>query len=237
MRPDGELLCFQRPRNGGSIAAEISAELAASVALGLMLAFVSSLLPMDFARVAQVRTTPLNQMPAGKILFQTFFKILFDATDLISGHTFTVGKFGKPITVTRDTGKFFDMAVPRLEVFITYGPVDSKSIAIRSFKIKITPPLGVPGPEQGFSADLISTYPVKRFFLCIRMLLVLDKKMLGVLLEGIAAAHYGIVALDVLRHSSPMFKLPGHHVRSGIVGNVFDVTTPFKHQGFKAALG
>src|SRR5688572_21620449 len=98
-------------------------------------------------RVCNMGASGLDHMARWKMLFDTFFKILFNATQFKSRHHFTIWQFSESIPVAGNTGKFLNMTVPGFKIFIADGPVNSKAISYRSFKIKITPALCLPCPK------------------------------------------------------------------------------------------
>src|SRR5690606_14646745 len=108
---------------------------------------------------------------------------------------------------TRYSGEFLNMAVPFLDVLVANRPIYSKSIASRTFKIKIRPTLDLPGPKKGFSSHLISPDPVKGLLLHVRVFGVFHKKVHRILTEGIAAADHRIFVLNLLWNLTTMLKL------------------------------
>src|SRR5687768_722240 len=227
MRSDRQFLCRKRSGDGRCVAAEVSTELASSITLRLVLAFISLLLTMDLAGFRQMRAARLYQMTFGKILLDAFLEILFDTTDLKARHGFTVRKLGQPIFVAGNTGEFFNMRIPWLDIFVAYGPVDGKSVARGSFKIVITPPLSLARPQQRFSSHVITAYPSERFFLDEWLFVIFDSPVHCFL----AHESRELVVLALFKgNGAPVFKLPWRFPGSGIVLDVFDVTSALENE-------
>src|SRR5690606_10038777 len=71
------------------------------------------------------------------------------------------------VLCSRYTDKFFNVRIPRCNILVAYGPVYTVIEALRTGKFIITPPLRLPGPQQGLAPDLVPSYPLKRFLLYI----------------------------------------------------------------------
>src|SRR5690606_26848868 len=103
---------------------------------------------------------------------------------------------------------------------------DSKAVTRGTFKIKVAPSLCLPRPKQRFSAHLVSTNPIKWFFLYIRVFTVFHEKMHSILAKGITTAHDRRLVFDLLRNLAPVFEFPGHHICRRIVHIVPYVPSP-----------
>src|SRR5208283_2760842 len=63
--------------------------------------------------------------------------------------------------------ELFDVVVPRLKIDIANRPIDGDSFAQIRGEIQITPPIGLPSPEDRAATYLPSTNPAKWFvFAC-----------------------------------------------------------------------
>src|SRR5450432_683112 len=181
----GQVSCFLRPGNSGRIGTEISAERATPFAFASRLARIPALLNMYFPGFGQMSATALDHMTA-------FIKCIDPSTDF-RFHTvhfpgrqkIAVRQCVKAIKISADSCKMFYMEIPGRQLFISQWPFHRESIPPRSFKIIFTPSLCLPGPEQGFSAHLISPDPVKWFFLNVGMFIILYKKLLAGFVECI----------------------------------------------------
>src|SRR5689334_3895360 len=100
------------------------------------------------------------------------------------------------IFIATDSCKSFNMGIPWRKIIIAYGPVNGEAITCRGFEFKSTPTLRLPCPHQRFAAHLVTTYPVERFFLHIRMFFIFYEKMLGSFIECIAFTYYRIFFLN-----------------------------------------
>ena len=96
-----------------------------------------------------------------------------------------IGQAWDSIVVAADAHKLFNLSIKRGKVLIGNGPFDGVSIALWCVKFMLAPTLRLPCPNQGFSTYLVSTYPIKRLFLNVRMLLIFNKKLLRSRIIGI----------------------------------------------------
>src|SRR4051794_474538 len=99
---------------------------------------------------------------------------------------------GDPIHITADADKTFYIVIPGRQVLIAYRPVDTVAVLQVSFEIQVAPSVAGPGPKQAASPHSISSYPVIPLRLLIRVLQVIDIKMLVVLFKGIMPALYRV---------------------------------------------
>ena len=144
-------------------------------------------------------------------------KIIFNAGHFQSRQKFTIRKDVKVISVSRNTCKFFYIAVPRCNVFVTNRPINSKTITSGTFKIIGTPSLCLTGPHQRFTSCLITPDPIKRLLLNIRMFCILHKEMHGIFTKCITFTDDRIGIFYFLCEFIPMWELPWHLIRSGII--------------------
>src|SRR5687768_10819384 len=70
--------------------------------------------------------------------------------------------------------KRFDVIVPRCYILIPNWPVDSVTILCISRKIQVTPSIAHARPKQRTPSDDIAANPIKSFYFCIRIFLVVD---------------------------------------------------------------
>src|SRR5688572_24094024 len=146
MGTEGELIGLERPGNSGCVTAEVSAELATTVAHRLVLALAPALLLVYVLMVGDVGTPALDHVPLRIILFNCFLEILLDAAQLKTRSAFAVWQLRYSVFTAGNACKLFYMTIPGLEVFITDGPVNGKSIPHRTLKVVVTPALRLTGP-------------------------------------------------------------------------------------------
>src|SRR5690606_8741652 len=168
-----QITCLQRPGKRGCIAAEIRAVYTTPVTHSLIHTLGPSLVGMNGLRIGDVSTAGLNEVSVLIMFCKAFLEVLFNATHLEAGHALAVWKFRQTVTVTRNAGELLNVRVPGFQVFIPYGPVDSKTVACRTLKIEITPPLRLSCPEQRFSSHVIPAKPPKGLFLDERLFIFL----------------------------------------------------------------
>src|SRR5687768_16539729 len=72
------------------------------------------------------------------------------------------------------TNERFDVIVPGRDISISNWPVDSVTINCISRKIQITPLIAHARPKQRTPSDNIAADPIKSFYFCIRIFLVVD---------------------------------------------------------------
>src|SRR5690606_12345932 len=106
----------------------------------------ASLLGVDGLRIGDVCTAGLYEMPIVVVFLQTFLEVLFNATHFKSRHALAIREFRKSIFVACNTSELFNMRVPGLQIFVANRPVDSKTVACRTFKIEVAPALGLSCP-------------------------------------------------------------------------------------------
>src|SRR5690606_33948069 len=161
---------FRCPWQGGRIAAEVSAERTTALTQRTVLALRAPLLDVNRLRLGDVRTPRNDDMTVFITFLHRFLEELLYAIHRKRRQKFAVGKLGQSVFVSGNSGKLFYVAVPGREVPVTDGPVDGKTVAGRSFKVEVTPPLRMTRPEDGLAAHLVPTHPVERFFLNVRVL-------------------------------------------------------------------
>src|SRR6185312_10582053 len=96
------------------------------------------------------------------------------------------------INVATNAGKFFNIGIPGSQIIVAYMPVDRKAIAGRPFKIIFTPPLGLSRPQQALAAHLVTSYPIERLFLYVRMFSIFYEEVLRCFAKSIAPAYHRI---------------------------------------------
>ena len=164
------------------------------------------------------------------ILLNKITKVIFNTAHFQWRQKFTIRQNRKIVAVTRDACKFFNIAVPWCNVFITYRPIDCKTITCGTFKIICTPSLYLTCPHERFTTGLISPDPIKWLLLYVRMLSIFHKEMHGVFSKCIAFTDDRICIFYFLRKFISMWKLPRHFIGSRIIFKVLDFFTSFQNK-------
>ncbi|EKB47972.1 hypothetical protein B879_03433 [Cecembia lonarensis LW9] len=142
-----------------------------------MLAFCPALLQVNFLRFGDMGTATMDQMAILVIVLNDFLKMPFYTTQVKRLQKLSIRQLGQSIIVACNPRKFFYMAVPWGQVFITNGPINGISVSGRPFKVQIRPSLRLSGPKQRLPSHLISPCPLKRLFLYSLLFPLLHPKM------------------------------------------------------------
>src|SRR5690606_34892200 len=110
-------------------------------------------------------------------IFYAILHVLLQAVHLKGRQKFPVWEMRNTVTISTDAHKSLDITVPRCQIFISNRPINGYAFLCVGLKIQITPALGPPTPQERSPARLVSPYPIEGLFLLVRMLLVLDYKM------------------------------------------------------------
>src|SRR5690606_11649172 len=105
----------------------------------------------------------------------------FNTVQFEWGQEFPIRHCLDAVPVATDSYEFFNMGVPWGNFVIVYGPLWAITVFFWGLEFIIAPTLARPSPGQGFSAHLVSPDPIKGFFLYIGVVIVLYKKMGGLL--------------------------------------------------------
>src|SRR5690606_15687207 len=100
------------------------------------------------------------------------------------------------ILVPAYPNKFFNVGVPRGHIVITNGPLQAIPVFVGSLKFVIAPPLASSAPSEGLAPHLVSPDPIKRFFLNIGVIGILNKKLGSTFIDSIAFGNQRIL-IDV----------------------------------------
>ncbi len=146
IRSHGHFLGLHGPGNSRCIGAKVGAIDTPTIAHGLILTFTTALLDMDSLRIGKVCTSTCYKMTIRKMFGELRFKISLYMGYLKGWLHDTIWQFVDAIAIAGDTCKLLHMIIPRCEVFVPDRPIHCKTIPGRSFKIIITPALGLPGP-------------------------------------------------------------------------------------------
>src|SRR2546423_15558081 len=98
------------------------------------------------------------------------------------------------IGVSADADEFLDVRVPGGDIVVRDRPVHPVSQLLGRDELVLAPALTRAAPDDGLAAHLITTDPVERPLLDVRMATVLDEEMHGVLaITGRLAEQRGVL--------------------------------------------
>src|SRR5690349_15807448 len=97
------------------------------------------------------------------------------------------------------------------------------------FKIKIAPPVALTAPHQRAAANVVSAYPPELLYLVVRVFNIIDKELFRNLIVSITFALDGTVLFIFFGAVIMVRQLPDVLFCSGVVFNVFYISTPFQH--------
>src|SRR2546423_3398990 len=183
-----------------------------------------------------MRTTTHYDWPVFIIFFDFLLDVFFYASEFEWRQHLAIGEIFQAIPVTADAYKSLHMGIPGCKIIIPDGPIHCKCIAGGRFKFKPAPALRCPCPNKRFAAHLVTSYPVKRFFLDVWMLFILYKKMLGGFIESIATANNRVFFSDMQRHGQTMFKIPWIFGGCRIIFDMLHIPAAFQNQGFQTMI-
>src|SRR5688572_11633100 len=134
----------------------------------------------------------------------------------------------KTLSLTAYADERFNIVIPWGNVLVTDWPVGSMTIGNICCKIEVTQSEAHAGPEQRSSSNNIPTDPIKPFYFCIWIFLVIDIEFLII----------STVAIMTFLHITPLFvffcqphpvrKIPRIFCRCRVI-RMFDRPTAFKH--------
>src|SRR5690242_19136490 len=81
------------------------------------------------------------------------------------------------IFITIYTGKLLNIAVPRSEVFVADGPVNTMPVLSIGLKIKIAPAVALTAPHKRTTTYMVTADPPELFNLVIWILYIVDKEL------------------------------------------------------------
>src|SRR5690606_28653339 len=137
IRSESKIPSLGSPWKCRSIGAEITTKRATSLTQCSILTLSTSLLNMYRFRLRNVRTPCRNDFTIGIIFFYSLFEVFFNNIQRISRQKLPIRQFGQPILITSYARKSFYVIVPRLQIGVSNGPVNSEIITCWSFKIKV----------------------------------------------------------------------------------------------------
>src|ERR1017187_5351707 len=155
-----------------------------------------------------MRPTAMHHKAVFVIRVDLLLDLLFHAAHFKRREVFSVGHRFQTVLTAANAGEYFHVRVPGRNILVSDRPVNGISISGGSSKFKITPALAGATPHNGFTTNLVAPDPIKRFFLHIRMLCILYKKMMRILAESITLAYDRIVFFYFERVFATVFEIP-----------------------------
>jgi len=193
-----------------------------------------------FVDAGQNSGTANGQDAVVKVLCDGGAEILLDASEFHGREKFSVRELRQTFGLAADAGEFFNVVVPGSDVRITNRPVGGDSLFQIGFEIEIAPAVTLAAPGEGFSANLAATNPGEMFagIAGIGILLVIDKKLMGVFIAGVvdlALDGLGALALAAIVPAT-VLEFPNGDVLD-IVALGDDRTSRFEDQSIEALFG
>ena len=103
-------------------------------------------LPSSFYRLGKIGYPVHDNMPVFIFWFYLLFEILFNGIHFKWRQKFSIGQCANTVCITTYTNEWFNIIIPRCNVFISYGPIHPNTIFEILFEIKITPVIAGPSP-------------------------------------------------------------------------------------------
>src|SRR3954465_14197615 len=116
-----------------------------------------------------MRPATLYDVPIAVALEQTVAQMLFSAVEVERRQILAVRHRLESIAGAADTNELLHVRVPWRNVVVSNRPVDSVAEFFWRDEFVLAPALAGAAPNQRFTSDLISTNPVERFLLHVRM--------------------------------------------------------------------
>src|SRR6266851_2977557 len=235
VRADGEAAGFLRGGKRRIEAAEIGTRDAAAMANAAIVAGGASLVDArEHGRTAD------GQHAIIKIFGERVLQVQFNAGHFHRREKFPVGQLRQTFGLAADAGDLFHVVVPGSDVRVANGPIDGDSLFQIGFEIEIAPAIALASPGDGLSANLAPTNPgeVLSRFEGVRIVLVADKKLVGVFVASVIALTLDGLSALALGAIVPAAVLEFPH------GNVLDIialgddaATRFEDEGVQALFG
>src|SRR6266849_4606537 len=143
----------------------------------------------------------------------------FGAIHLHGRQELAVGELGQTLGLAADADEILDVIVPRSNVLVANGPVDSDTLAQIGFEVQVAPAIALAAPHDGAPADMTAANPEKGLTGIggVGVFEVVDEKLVRVLVADAVT-----LALDRLRFQ-PLFAIVPAAVLQLPRGHVFDI--------------
>src|SRR5690349_13098194 len=139
---------------------------------------------MNFSRLCEVRPSCVNEVAIFIINRDSVSNFCFCTIEIERREKFSVGHRFNSITSATHANEFFYVRIPGCHVFIPNRPIKAISKPCGTIKFKIAPSLTRSSPGERLASYLVTTNPIEWLFLDIRMVLILDKKMRGIVTKS-----------------------------------------------------
>src|SRR5690606_24691537 len=87
-----------------------------------------------------------NHISPRKFLFYSAFYMLFNTVEFHRRQKMTIRQLRETQCLTTDTRKFFNIGIPRLNVFVSDGPIYTVTIFRICLKVEIAPSISLLSP-------------------------------------------------------------------------------------------
>src|SRR6266849_6116610 len=85
----------------------------------------------------------------------------FGAIHLHGRQELAVGELGQTLGLAADADEILDVIVPRSNILVANGPVDSDALAQIGLEVQIAPAIALAAPHDGATADVTAPNPEK----------------------------------------------------------------------------
>jgi hypothetical protein len=181
-------------------------------------------------RLAQHGHAAGDQAAVGERRRHPVAQVLLDAVHLEGRQELPVGQLGQAGVLAAHADERLDVVVPRLDVLVADRPVDADAFSGVGLEVQVAPPEAVARPEQRAAAHLVAAIPAELLHRVVRMVDVLDKKVLRVLAEQIEILLHRIVGQVLLRRPVAVRKLPWIEVGRRVVLYVLHHAAALQHE-------
>src|SRR2546421_2126452 len=172
-----------------------------------------------FVHARQDRGAPDGHDAIVEVFGDCVAHILLDARHFHGRQKLAVGKLRQTFSLTADASELFDVVVPRRDVRVANGPIDSDALFQVGLEVQIAPAIALAPPKKRFTADLTPANPGKMLAGIggIWILDIVHKEFAGILVASVITLALDVLDALALRAFVPpaILKLPN--------GNVLDV--------------
>ena len=135
-----------------------------------------------------------NQLPS-EFLLDNFLRGQLAATQPHSRKKLAVGQLRQIFGRSADADKILNAIVIRFEILVAEGPILAVAVIAGGLEFEIAVAIANAGPTKSLAAHLPSANPHERLVgrKCIRMVVVIDEKLVAVIVAGIAEPLHGLV--------------------------------------------
>src|SRR5690606_6858906 len=183
-------------------------------------------------RLGQDGDAPDGDATLGKGGFDFSFEVFLGGVHLHRLEELAVGQVRQALGLSRDADEALHVIVPRRDVGVADGTVYAVTVAQVGLEVEVAPAVHLPPPDQRAPANPTAANPRKRRVFDIRILGVVEKKVLRRLVElPRSALDMKVAQCFFFRYfSASIRKLPGLLVLGDIIGTVRERSAAVEHE-------